>query len=66
MSSTIVRYRYSNILYDPVSEAEAWYHLQTGSPAIDAGTDAGVTTDIEGTGRPQGPAHDIGATEEEA
>ncbi len=40
------------------------YHLQPGSPAIDAGaTLADVPTDLEGTPRPVGPAFDIGAFE---
>jgi hypothetical protein len=40
------------------------YHLQPGSPAIDAGTSDGApTTDIEGHGRPCGTEVDIGAYE---
>jgi len=39
------------------------YHLQPGSAAIDAGVEAGVTTDIDGDPRPQGAAPDIGADE---
>ncbi len=40
------------------------FHLQAGSPAIDAGaTIAGVTTDIAGVPRPNGAAYDIGAYE---
>ncbi len=39
------------------------FHLLPGSPAIDAGADAGVTTDIDGDSRPSGPAPDIGADE---
>jgi hypothetical protein len=42
---------------------DATYHLQMGSAAIDAGVDAGVTTDIDGDPRPVGPAPDIGADE---
>src|SRR6266496_711164 len=42
------------------------FSLQTGSPAIDAGTTlSSVTTDIEGTGRPAGAAYDMGAYEGE-
>jgi fibronectin-binding autotransporter adhesin len=42
----------------------AWdYHLTAGSPAIDAGVDAGVRTDIDGDSRPQGTGYDIGADE---
>ncbi len=39
------------------------YHLGPGSAAIDAGVDAGVTTDIDGNSRPHGPGYDIGADE---
>ena len=39
------------------------YHIQAGSPAIDAGLNVGVTTDLEGTPRPQGGGYDIGAYE---
>jgi hypothetical protein len=40
------------------------FHLQSGSPVINAGTTVPlVTTDVEGTPRPQGSAYDIGAYE---
>jgi hypothetical protein len=40
------------------------FHLTFTSPAIDTGTALStVTTDFEGTPRPQGPAYDIGADE---
>jgi hypothetical protein len=39
------------------------YHIQVDSPAIDAGANVGVTTDLEGTPRPQGGRYDIGAYE---
>ena len=42
---------------------DGMYHLQVGSAAIDAGVDAGVTTDIDGDTRPQGKGYDIGADE---
>jgi hypothetical protein len=42
---------------------DATYHLQAGSAAIDAGVDAGVTTDIDGEARPWGQGYDIGADE---
>ena len=39
------------------------YHLALNSAGIDRGTDAGVTTDLDGVPRPVGPAFDIGAYE---
>ena len=42
------------------------FHVQPGSPAIDAGVDLssrGVTTDLEGIPRPQGSGFDLGAYE---
>ena len=39
------------------------YHIGPGSAAIDAGADAGVTTDIDGDQRPAGPLPDVGADE---
>ncbi len=46
---------------DPLLTAD--YHLRPGSPAIDAGMDAGVNVDIDGQPRPLGAAPDIGADE---
>jgi len=45
---------------DPSSDD---YHLGPGSAAIDAGTDAGVTTDFDGEERPQFAGFDIGFDE---
>lgn len=39
------------------------YHLTEASAAVDAGIDAGVTTDIDGDSRPRGSAPDVGADE---
>lgn len=39
------------------------YHLGPGSAAVDAGVDAGVTTDMDGDPRPIGAGFDIGADE---
>ncbi|GAK57194.1 parallel beta-helix repeat protein [Candidatus Vecturithrix granuli] len=46
-----------------VNPAARDLHLQTQSPLLDQGTDAGVTTDIDGNSRPQGAGYDIGADE---
>ena len=47
-----------------VSAAGGNFHLQSGSPAIDAGiTIVQVLTDADGVSRPQGTAYDIGAYE---
>ena len=46
-----------------VSATNSDFHLRSSSPASDAGTDTGVTTDYDGTPRPQGNAIDIGAFE---
>jgi hypothetical protein len=52
-----------NVYEDPAFvDPVAWdYHLTEGSPAIDAGVYAGVTTDIDG--EPRGISPDIGADE---
>lgn len=39
------------------------FHLQSYSPAIDAGIDVGLTADLDGYPRPQGIGYDIGAHE---
>jgi hypothetical protein len=54
---------HTNIYSDPLfADPAAWdYHLTAGSPAIDAGVDAGVTPDIDGDARIGQP--DIGADE---
>ena len=50
---------------DPLFVAPALdgYHIRAGSPAIDAGLNVGVSTDLEGTRRPQGSGYDLGAYE---
>lgn len=39
------------------------FHLQSGSPCIDAGTDVGIAEDMDGVSMPQGNHPDIGAFE---
>ena len=52
----------SNPLFVDASSGD--FHIQSGSPAIDAGiTLTEVSTGIDGTPRPQGAAYDIGAYE---
>jgi hypothetical protein len=49
-----------------VNPAGSDYHLLTNSPAINAGSSAfsfGITTDLEGNTRPQGPMPDLGSYE---
>jgi hypothetical protein len=46
-----------------VNPAAGDYHLSVGSPAADAGTNVGVTTDLDGIMRPLGEGYDIGAYE---
>ena len=48
------------LLVDPDGDD---YHILAGSPAIDAGLDVGITTDLDGNLAPQGNAPDIGAYE---
>ncbi len=58
-----------NLSADPKFVTRAWgtagdYHLQPGSPAIDAGTATEApAADLEGTPRPQGTGFDMGAYE---
>jgi hypothetical protein len=52
----------NGITGDPAFAADG-YHLLAGSPAIDRGVDAGVTSDIDGQARPYGAAPDLGADE---
>ena len=52
-----------NISSAPLVVASGDFHLRSGSPCIDSGTDAGVYTDIEGDSRPQGAGFDMGVDE---
>ena len=52
-----------NIDADPLFISDRNYHLRPGSPCIDAGTDAGVYTDIDGQSRPWGAGFDMGSDE---
>ncbi len=46
-----------------VDPARQDYHLLPDSPAVDAGTDVGVNSDVDGDPRPTGPLPDVGADE---
>jgi len=52
-----------NIDSDPLFVGGGDYHLTAGSPCIDAGTDGGVYTDMDGDERPQGAGFDMGSDE---
>ena len=52
-----------NIDSDPLFIGGGDYHLTSGSPCIDAGTDAGIDTDIDGDARPMGAGVDMGSDE---
>ena len=58
-----LRWLEGNIDSDPLFAGAVDYHLTAGSPCIDAGTDAGVYTDIDGDERPLGAGFDMGADE---
>jgi hypothetical protein len=48
---------------DPLFLSASNFHLQVGSPAINAGVNVGLTTDYAGNSVPQGAGFDIGAYE---
>ena len=62
-SSSALDWMDGNIEANPLFLGENNYHLRPGSPCIDAGTDVGVYTDMDGQSRPWGAGFDIGADE---
>ena len=52
-----------SVLADPLFVGSGDYHLTSGSPARDAGTNVGLTLDFDGRAIPFGAAPDIGAYE---
>ncbi len=52
-----------NISADPLFVSSTDYHLQAGSPAINAGTTGTYAYDFDGVARPQGSAWDMGVYE---
>lgn len=60
-------YGSGNIEADPefVNASSGDFHLESSSPAIDAGTSTGApASDFDGTARPQGDGYDMGAFEQ--
>lgn len=53
--------------FDSIDVSRHYYdfHLQTGSPAINKGTNAGVPIDLDGKPRPVGPQPDLGCYEKQ-
>ena len=63
-TNTVADHNLSGVNPQFVDEINHNFHLQAGSPAIDAGAAvAEVPTDFDGVARPQGSAYDIGAYE---
>ena len=60
---TATGYDLNSIDANPLFVHELDFHLNTGSPAIDAGINSGLTNDFEGTIRPVNSLYDIGAYE---
>ena len=56
-------WREGNINSNPLFVGDGDYHIRTGSPCIDTGTNAGVYADIDGDSRPQGAGFDMGSDE---
>jgi hypothetical protein len=48
---------------DPLLMSDSNFHLQSGSPCINAGVDVGLSEDFDGNPIPRGAAPDIGAFE---